>query len=185
MSSPTPTLALQAGTPDQSIVFDVRRRPSDPSQPLLAQDVGNLVVSLPSPPSTPEDTLSPLKSTQLSNVIASYPKFLKFKQPEGLVSITFGSGNQWRGVLPFDARDTLLIEKTAWDSAQHLREDLVALLELGEELDVSNLVVMLPKGVDGLTELIHSFMYVGGSLVDLTKTNWELKDGYVGVTMQI
>lgn len=183
VSSATHTLLHPAGTQGQSIVFDVRRRPSNASQlNTAAEDVGNLLCSIPSPPNTPEESLSPLSSINSGNFNPS-PNFLESKKHDDNLSIEFSNGDQWCGFLP--SSETLAIEKVEWDSVQFLREDIVALLELGETLNVNNLVVVMPKFIQGLTELIHSFMYVGGALVDLKTTGWGIKDDYIAFSMQI
>lgn len=164
------------GTLDQSIAFDVGRRTSTPSEPLLSQDVGNLDNIPISPPHSP---------IYFTDVIGNFPDFLNVTQSSGIIEVDFANGESWRGVLSSNPSDSILMEKFSWNSTQHLREDLVALLELGQVLDTSNLIIILPKYIENLTQLIHSFFYVGGSVIDLSKTNWNLKDGYIGVVMQV
>jgi len=71
-------------------------------------------------------------------------------------------------------------------NAQHvnLRESIVALLDLADEqLDCNALVIALEKSVEGLSGLLHSLMYVGGSVV--TKPPFEVDSTYVLVGLEI
>jgi len=71
-------------------------------------------------------------------------------------------------------------------NAQHvnLRESIVALLDLaGEQLDCVALVIALEKSTEGLGELLHSLMYVGGSVV--TKPPFQVDPAYVLVGLEI
>jgi len=71
-------------------------------------------------------------------------------------------------------------------NAQHvnLRESIVALLDLADEqLDCSALVIALEKSSEGLGGLLHSLMYVGGSVV--TKPPFQVDPAYVLVGLEI
>jgi len=71
-------------------------------------------------------------------------------------------------------------------NAQHvnLRESIVALLDLaGEQLDCLALVIALEKSAEGLGDLLHSLMYVGGSVV--TKPPFRVDPAYVLVGLEI
>jgi len=71
-------------------------------------------------------------------------------------------------------------------NAQHinLRESIVALLDLADEqLDCTALVIALEKSTEGLGSLLHSLMYVGGSVV--TKPPFQVDPAYVLVGLEI
>jgi len=66
----------------------------------------------------------------------------------------------------------------------NLRESIVALLDLADErLGCSALVIALAKTSPSLGDLLHSLMYVGGSVV--TKPPFPVDPGYVLVGMEI
>jgi len=68
--------------------------------------------------------------------------------------------------------------------AVSLRESIVALLELADEhLQCSALVIVLDKSFNGLNELLHSLMYVGGSVV--TKPPFQVNPAYILVGLEI
>ncbi|KAF9648564.1 hypothetical protein BDM02DRAFT_3096198 [Thelephora ganbajun] len=71
-------------------------------------------------------------------------------------------------------------------NAQHvnLRESIVALLDLADEqLNCAALVIALERSVEGLGGLLHSLMYVGGSVV--TKPPLQVDPAYVLVGLEI
>jgi len=71
-------------------------------------------------------------------------------------------------------------------NAQHfsLRESIVALLDLADEqLDCAALVIALEKSTEDLGGLLHSLMYVGGSVV--TKPPFQVDPAYVLVGLEI
>ncbi|EIN11800.1 hypothetical protein PUNSTDRAFT_131955 [Punctularia strigosozonata HHB-11173 SS5] len=66
----------------------------------------------------------------------------------------------------------------------NLRESIVALLDLADErLECSALVIALPRSSPALGELLHSLMYVGGTVV--TKPPFEVDAAYVLVGMEL
>ncbi|KAI0268666.1 ornithine decarboxylase antizyme-domain-containing protein [Gloeopeniophorella convolvens] len=66
----------------------------------------------------------------------------------------------------------------------NLRESIVALLDLADEhLECSALVIALEKASPALGDLLHSFMYVGGSVV--TKPIFPVDPAYVLVGLEI
>jgi len=68
--------------------------------------------------------------------------------------------------------------------AVSLRESIVALLELADEqLQCSALVIAFNKSSHGLSELLHSLMYVGGSVV--TKPPFQVDPAYILVGLDI
>jgi len=68
--------------------------------------------------------------------------------------------------------------------AVNLRESILALLDLADEkLQCSALVIVLDKSSTGLRELLHSLMYVGGSLV--TKPPFQVNPAYILVGLEI
>lgn len=71
-------------------------------------------------------------------------------------------------------------------NAQHinLRESIVALLDLADEqLDCTALIIALEKSTEGLGDLLHSLMYVGGSVV--TKPPFYVDPAYLLVGLEI
>ncbi|KAG6331759.1 hypothetical protein ID866_7333 [Astraeus odoratus] len=61
---------------------------------------------------------------------------------------------------------------------------VVALLDLADEkLQCSALVIVLDKSSTGLGELLHSLMYVGGSVV--TKPPFQVNPAYILVGLEI
>lgn len=61
---------------------------------------------------------------------------------------------------------------------------IVALLDLADEqLDCAALVIALEKSAEGLGDLLHSLMYVGGSVV--TKPPFYVDSAYVLVGLEI
>jgi len=71
-------------------------------------------------------------------------------------------------------------------NAQHvnLRESIVALLDLADEqLDCGALVIVLDKSGEGLGDLLHSLMYVGGSVV--TKPPFPVDPAHILVGLEI
>jgi hypothetical protein len=68
--------------------------------------------------------------------------------------------------------------------AVSLRESIVALLDLADEqLQCSALVIAFNKVSHGLSELLHSLMYVGGSVV--TKPPFQVNPAYILVGVEI
>jgi hypothetical protein len=65
-----------------------------------------------------------------------------------------------------------------------LRESIVALLDLADEcLECNALVIALERSSSGLGDLLHSLMYVGGTVV--TKPPFEVDPMYVLVGLEI
>ncbi|KAI6040269.1 ornithine decarboxylase antizyme-domain-containing protein, partial [Pisolithus marmoratus] len=61
---------------------------------------------------------------------------------------------------------------------------VVALLDLADEqLQCSSLVIVLDKSCSGISELLHSLMYVGGSVV--TKPPFQVNPAYILVGLEI
>ncbi|KIJ67833.1 hypothetical protein HYDPIDRAFT_173587 [Hydnomerulius pinastri MD-312] len=68
--------------------------------------------------------------------------------------------------------------------AVSLRESIVALLDLADEqLQCSALVIVLDKSFKALNELLHSLMYVGGSVV--AKPPFQVNPAYILVGLEI
>ncbi|KAF9241635.1 ornithine decarboxylase antizyme-domain-containing protein [Melanogaster broomeanus] len=68
--------------------------------------------------------------------------------------------------------------------AVSLRESIVALLDLADEqLQCSALVIVLDKLFNGLNELLHSLMYVGGNIV--AKPPFQVNPAYILVGLEI
>lgn len=68
--------------------------------------------------------------------------------------------------------------------AVSLRESVVALLDLADEqLQCSALVIVLDRSSSGISELLHSLMYVGGSVV--TKPPFQVNPAYVLMGLEV
>lgn len=78
---------------------------------------------------------------------------------------------------------TLYVDGHSAESVS-LRESIVALLDLASEhLECEALVIALDKGSKGLGEVLHSLMYVGGTVV--SKPPFRVAPTYVLVGMEI
>jgi len=91
----------------------------------------------------------------------------------------------WEGIvldLPGDRRTLYVHGKGAEQVA--LRESIVALLDLADEhLECTAFVIALEKNSPALGDLLHSLMYVGGTVV--TKPPFEVDVAYVLVGIEI
>jgi len=96
-----------------------------------------------------------------------------------------GMGAAFDGVvleLPGKAK-TLYVDGKSAESVS-LRESIVALLDLADgSLQCSALVITLERSSPALGDLLHSLMYVGGTVV--TKPPFQLNPAYVLVGMEI
>jgi hypothetical protein len=94
-------------------------------------------------------------------------------------------GTEFGGVilnLPGKAKTLYIDGKNTQDV--NLRESIVALLDLADEqLNCAALVIVLEKSAEGLGGLLHSLMYVGGSVV--TKPPFQVDPAYVLVGLEI
>ncbi|EJU04402.1 hypothetical protein DACRYDRAFT_20944 [Dacryopinax primogenitus] len=78
-----------------------------------------------------------------------------------------GVSAKWEGaVLALPGRERALYVDGAGVENVHLKECIVALLELADEhLSCTSLVICLPKAAPDLGEILHAMMYVGGQVV--------------------
>jgi len=84
--------------------------------------------------------------------------------------------------LPNQPRTLYVDGKSA--EAVSLRESIVALLDLADErLDCSALVIMLERASPRLSALLHSLMYVGGTVI--TKPVYQVDPAFVLVGLEI
>ncbi|EIW83317.1 hypothetical protein CONPUDRAFT_51999, partial [Coniophora puteana RWD-64-598 SS2] len=68
--------------------------------------------------------------------------------------------------------------------AVSLRESIVALLDLADEqLECSSLIIAMNKSSPSTSEILHSLMYVGGSIV--TKPSFQVDPAYLLVGLEI
>lgn len=106
-----------------------------------------------------------------------YAKSVSISSPE--------MGASYEGVvveLPGKPRTLYVDGKSA--EIVSLRESIVALLDLADEhLECSALVIALEKASPSLGDLLHSLMYVGGTVV--TKPPFQLDSAYVLVGLEI
>jgi len=78
---------------------------------------------------------------------------------------------------------TLYVDAKSVESVS-LRESIVALLDLADDqLECSALVIVLERSSPALGEILHSLMYVGGSVV--TKPPFSVHSAFVLVGMEI
>jgi len=78
---------------------------------------------------------------------------------------------------------TLYVDGKGAESVK-LRESIVALLDLADEhLECAALIIALPRSSPALSEVLHSLMYVGGTV--MTKPPVPSNPAYVLVGMEI
>jgi len=151
--------------------------------------------SLPTPPLTPDDS----DASGAHGIITKHSKdaldlLLNIFPRNGLSILPFAKsvvvsvptmGATFDGVvldLPGKSKTFYVDGKNT--PAVSLRESIVALLELADEhLQCSALVIVLDKSFNGLNELLHSLMYVGGSVV--TKPPLQVNPAYILVGLEI
>ncbi|KIM31134.1 hypothetical protein M408DRAFT_254085 [Serendipita vermifera MAFF 305830] len=97
------------------------------------------------------------------------------------------SGSAWDAfVISLPGRPkTLYVDgQTAQLTNLRERSSVVALLDLADEqLECSAVIIALPKTSEGLDQLIHSLMYVGGQIV--TKPPFKASSAYLLVGMEL
>lgn len=87
-------------------------------------------------------------------------------------------------VLDFPGKTKTLYVDGKNAQAVSLRESIVALLDLADEqLQCSALIIAFNKVSNGLSELLHSLMYVGGSIV--TKPPFQVDPAYILLGVEI
>ncbi|KZT58864.1 hypothetical protein CALCODRAFT_494317 [Calocera cornea HHB12733] len=130
---------------------------------------------LPSPPKTPspEATRNPLQSRSkvLDFLARIFPRsamsLLPHTRGVNITSYMDGQSADWDGaVLALPGRERALYVDGAGVENVHLKECIVALLELADEhLQCTSLVISLRKSSPDLGEVLHAIMYVGGVVV--------------------
>lgn len=144
--------------------------------------------SLSTPPLTPESSFSGLIPEHSDFLTTIFPRSGPGAQAYAkTVSISSGGMNaaSWEGVV-LDLPDEPKTFYVNGKGAEHvlLRESVVALLDLADEhLGCSALVIALDKSSPALGELLHSLMYVGGTVV--SKPPFKLDPGFVLVGIEI
>ncbi|KAI0063652.1 hypothetical protein BV25DRAFT_1936070 [Artomyces pyxidatus] len=193
---------------DSSQYFDPRRNlvypPTPPGpkaerffsstapQPIRGSKHVDFIHNLATPPLTPDDSFcddKPVKQNgdALDLLTTLFPhdvmRALPFANRVTISSPEMGAA--FDGVvldLPGKSRTLYVDGKSA--EIVSLRESIVALLDLADEhLDCSALVIALEKASPALGELLHSLMYVGGTVV--TKPTFQVDPAYVLVGLEI
>lgn len=154
---------------------------------------------LPTPPLTPDDGDDDDVGSGASGIIAGHSKdaldlLLNIFPHNGVSLLPFAKsivvsapnmGAFFDGVvLEFPGKSKTLYVDGKNAPAVSLRESVVALLDLADEqLQCSALVIVLDKSSSGISELLHSLMYVGGSVV--TKPPFQVNPAYVLMGLEI
>ncbi|KAJ3756255.1 ornithine decarboxylase antizyme-domain-containing protein [Lentinula raphanica] len=151
---------------------------------------------LSTPPLTPDDgsdcsdrSISPASIQQkdaLDFLITLFPSGLNALPFAKSISISAPNmGSAFNGMvleLPGKPK-TLYVDAKSAESVS-LRESIVALLDLADvQLECSALVIVLERSSPALGELLHSLMYVGGSVV--TKPPFPVDSAFVLVGLEI
>ncbi|KAJ8472909.1 hypothetical protein ONZ51_g8199 [Trametes cubensis] len=164
------------------------------SAPRAIPETHQPVPDIATPPLTPDDapeegagSLSALGAKQSAFLSMLFPRNALSAAPYAKsVSIsTPGVGTTFEGVvlsLPGTPKTFYVDGKCAADV--NLRESIVALLDLADEqLECNALVIALERSSPVLGDLLHSLMYVGGTVV--TKPPFPVDPAYVLVGMEI
>ncbi|CDO69286.1 hypothetical protein BN946_scf184976.g5 [Trametes cinnabarina] len=164
------------------------------SAPRAIPESQRSVPDIATPPLTPDDapeegsgSLSALGAKQSAFLSALFPRNALSAAPYAKsVSIsTPGEDTTFEGVvlsLPNTPKTFYVDGKHAADV--NLRESIVALLDLADEqLECNALVIALERSCPVLGDLLHSLMYVGGTVV--TKPPFPIDSAYVLVGMEI
>ncbi|KAI0356236.1 hypothetical protein OH77DRAFT_1478325 [Trametes cingulata] len=164
------------------------------SAPRAIPEAHQPVPDIATPPLTPDDapeegsgSLSALGAKQSAFLSALFPRNALSAAPYAKsVSIsTPGVGTTFEGVvlsLPGTPKTFYVDGKCAADV--NLRESIVALLDLADEqLECNALVIALERSSPVLGDLLHSLMYVGGTVV--TKPPFPVDPAYVLVGLEI
>jgi len=154
------------------------------------------------PPLTPDSIHSAASSSLRSNSVGSLPTSTDGEPPTFLTSlfpehvpaaqhwaspirINSQPDSAWEGfVLDLPGKPKTLYVNGNGAGQNMLRESVVALLDLADEhFNCSALVIALPRTTNGLDQLIHSLMYVGGQVV--THSPFKASSSYVLIGMEI
>jgi len=148
---------------------------------------------LPSPPKTPspETARNPLQArAQVLDFLARvFPRsavsLLPHTRGVNITSYMDGQSADWDGaVLALPGRERALYVDGVGVENVHLKECLVALLELADEhLQCTSLVISLCKSSPDLGEVLHAMMYVGGAVV--TRPPFPIAEDYILVGMNL
>jgi len=191
-----PTPPPEQGSPDSPSCFNISPPPPSvcPREIVYKPSIGSGLVT---PPLSLEDSggavggVSAISAKQtkatLDFLATLFPRNALSAMPyaQGVSVSSPNLGTVFDGVildLP-DKPKTLYIDGK---NAQHvnLRESIVALLDLADEqLGCAALVIALEKTAEGLGDLLHSLMYVGGSVV--TKPLFQVDPAYILVGLEI
>ncbi|ETW80417.1 hypothetical protein HETIRDRAFT_452016 [Heterobasidion irregulare TC 32-1] len=167
-------------------------------QPIPKSAVAAYAHELATPPLTPDDDddddssesgsdLGQTSDDALELLAALFPRDAVNALPHAKrVSISSpGIGASFDGVvltLPGKPRTLYVDGKSA--EIVSLRESIVALLDLADEhLECNALVIALEKTTPALGDLLHSLMYVGGTVV--TKPPFQVDSAYILVGLEI
>ncbi|TFY57042.1 hypothetical protein EVJ58_g7270 [Rhodofomes roseus] len=187
-----------------SIILPPTPPPEEYSQPTRSapRDIANKIARAPvpdilTPPLTPDDaedgegSVAAISAKQrdaaLEFLSTLFPRNALAAMPYAKnVSISAPNlGAEFDGVvleLPNKPKTLYVDGKSA--ATVNLRESIVALLDLADEsLQCSALVIALEKSSPFLGDLLHSLMYVGGSVV--TAPPFEVDSSYVLVGLEI
>jgi len=161
-------------------------------QPIKNQ--GPTPTGLETPPMTPEElrsgdgSISAISANQINDFLyALFPRSgISALLHAKVVSVSDPNlGTAFDGVileLPGKPKTLYVDGKNA--EQINLRESIVALLDLADEqLECTALVIALERSSPGLGDLLHSLMYVGGTVV--TKPPFQVDPAYVLVGLEI
>jgi len=157
-------------TPDYSPRSPTTSLPNSQSSPISI--VKPIVTGLETPPATPESSPRGLvgQSSQTLDFLTSLFPSAALRALPYAKSVQVSSadmGASWEGVilsLPGQPK-TLYVGGKGAEKVK-LRESIVAILDLAEEhLECESFVIALDKSSPALGDLLHSFMYLGGTIV--------------------
>ncbi|KAI8993846.1 ornithine decarboxylase antizyme-domain-containing protein [Trametes punicea] len=164
------------------------------SAPRAIPETQKPVPDIATPPLTPDDapdegsgSLSALGAKQSAFLSSLFPRNALSAAPyaQSVSIATPGVGTTFEGVvlsLPGTPKTFYVDGKYAADV--NLRESIVALLDLADEqLECNALVIALERSSPVLGDLLHSLMYVGGTVV--TKPPFPVDPAYVLVGLEI
>lgn len=188
-----PTPPLESSTCSSSSSFVAPRDIPARHNTSSSEYFGHAISTPPlTPDSSVEDDESEAVTTKQSNDALDF--LLTIFPHDGLAALAFAKsvaikapnmGAAFDGVvleLPGQSK-TLYVDGKSAESVS-LRESIVALLDLADEsLECSALVIALERSSPHLGELLHSLMYVGGTVV--TKPPFKVDSAFVLVGLEI
>lgn len=175
--------------------FDQQQRqfhaPSAASSPKDIRTKDGFETGLQTPPMTPEDVaegIGAISARQTNEFLTTlFPRsgISALPHAKGVSVSAPNLGTVFDGVvleLPGKPKTLYVDGKNAAEI--NLRESIVALLDLADEqLECTALVIALERSASGLGNLLHSLMYVGGTVV--TKPPFPVDPAYVLVGLEI